>query len=456
MARARSTANALKGLLSTSDLPIYALDAQRRILFCNESLQKWVGLAEQSLVGRRCDYHSVPRPDPEDSVAAGLCPPPDVFTGQRVRGEVSCRTPGGALERRPADFVPLSPPGVDGTGVLVIVDSSVSLEQYPSRAPDEPTPSELHRTLRSLREELSGRYRVDQLIGESPLIQRVRAQVRLVGQSRSHAVVWGPPGSGLEHVARTIHYGTGADGAEPLLPLACSLFDAELLQSTITAFVRRAVQGDARRMSTVLLLDVDQLPADAQHELLGLLSLPQFAMRAIATSRRPLVPLAKKGRFLPDLALALSTLVIEIPPLRARPLDIPLLAQYFLELVNSERNRQLSGFSPEALDELAAHPWPKNMEELAEVVQQACRRAEGPYVALTDLPDQCRRAITATARPKPVVEEIVLDEFLAEVETELLRRALLEAKGNKARAARLLGISRARLHRRLEQLKLRE
>lgn len=454
MARARSTANALKQLLATSSMPIYALDEQRRILFCNESCANFVGVAEESLVGRRCDYHSVPRSNPEDNVATGLCPPPDVFAGQRVRGEVFCRTATGVLERRAADFLPLSRPGAQGTGVLVVVDSSAAPQSDPSRTSDEPTPSDLHRTLRNLREQLVGRYRVDQLIGESPEIHRIRDQVHLVSQSRSHVVVCGPPGSGQEHVARTIHYGIHADAAEPLLPLACSLFDAELLQSTITAFMRRAVEGDARRKSTVLLSDVDQLPVDAQHELLGLLSLPQFAMRAIATSSRPLLRLASKGRFMPALAMTLSTLVIELPPLSARRGDIPLLAQHFLEGVNAERTRQLTGFSPEALDELAAHPWPKNIDELAEVVQEACRRAEGLYVALADLPERCRRAVAATARSRPLVEEIVLDEFLAEFEAELLRRALLQAKGNKAKAARLLGISRARLHRRIEQLKL--
>ena len=113
-------------------------------------------------------------------------------------------------------------------------------------------------------------------------------------------------------------------------------------------------------------------------------------------------------------------------------------------------DRQLSGFSSEALDELAGYAWPDNIDELSELVELACRKAEGPVIDVRDLPAQIRWAATADAHPRQQDEPIDLDAFLAEIEKELMVRALRRCKGNKTQAAQLLGMNRARFHRRLE------
>ena len=126
----------------------------------------------------------------------------------------------------------------------------------------------------------------------------------------------------------------------------------------------------------------------------------------------------------------------------------------FLEEFNARGGKQLSGFSPETLDQLAAYPWPGNIDELAAMVGEAFDRAERPLVSPADLPQRIYLAAAASRRPRRDAEPIELESFLAGIELELIRRALRLAKGNKTKAARLLGLTRPRLYRRMVQLGL--
>jgi DNA-binding NtrC family response regulator len=238
------------------------------------------------------------------------------------------------------------------------------------------------------------------------------------------------------------------------VPLSCALLDAELLQTTITGFAQRCQRLQPKRPGALLMLDVDQLPPQAQSELAGFLTLPKFTLHVIAIARTNVLDKNAGVAFDRELAHALSTLVIELPPLAERREDIPLLAQHFLESFNAEGGRQLSGFTPEALDLLSEYKWPHNVEQLREFVLKACRQAEGLQVDANDLPEAIRLASQAEKLQKKhsSVQEINLDQFLEEVEKELIQRALRQAKGNKAKAARMLGVSRPRLLRRVDML----
>src|SRR5690606_34972716 len=134
--------------------------------------------------------------------------------------------------------------------------------------------------------------------------------------------------------------------------------------------------------------------------------------------------------------------------------DLPLLAQAMVEEFNAAGRKQLSGIRSEALERLAQYPWPGDLEQLHSVVHEACAAAVGPQVTLADLPRWMWAVEGAALRPRRVDESIELDTFLAEIERELLQRALARSRGNKSKAAKLLGISRPRLLRRMEQLGL--
>jgi DNA-binding NtrC family response regulator len=227
-----------------------------------------------------------------------------------------------------------------------------------------------------------------------------------------------------------------------------------LIHSTVRALAAKDPLGERSSQSTLLLNQADQLPPVVQAELAEVLARRSFKLRLIATAAQPLEQLAVAGTYRADLAALLSTITIELPPLARRREDLPLLAQLFLEDGNARGGKQLGGFTPEALDQLDAYPWPGNVDELAQVVAQAHQQAEGPQIGPRDLPERIRLAAAVAAHPPRTEETIELDEFLGRVERELIRRALAQAKGNKAQAARLLGMTRPRLYRRLLQLGL--
>ncbi|MBC8868553.1 MAG: sigma 54-interacting transcriptional regulator [Planctomycetes bacterium] len=448
MGRKRSNITVLSHLLATCPAPVYAVDDQRKIVYSNGACTEWLGIDVGDLIGQRCEYHSVGGSESVHDVAAGLCPPPEVFLGQRTNTEVACRTSDGRLSRRRAECLPLGDTRLGCSGVFVVVETEDLGDTTPA-VKDETEPRELHRRLRRLIHDAAGRYQLDQIIGEDPTIVRAREQVRLATASDCRVVVVGPPGSGREHIARSIHYAGAAKDTSPLAPLACSLLDAELLETTVSSFIASCAQLETEQPPALLLLEVDQLPSDAQTVLAGVLSIGELNVRTISTARTPLGDLAAQGQFRHDLACELGTLVIQIPPLSERRNDIPLLAQHFLEQTNANGEKQLAGFSVDAMDQLTSYPWPENVDELSEFVKAACEKAAGPVIQTSDLPERVRLTAEAEARPAKAEEAIVLDEFLSEIEKELLLRALRQAKGNKAKAARMLGVTRERVLRRI-------
>lgn len=452
MSSSRSINSALVRLLGRCANPICVLDDQRTIRYANTACLEWLNVGADELINVRCDYHSSDQSERSEQIAARLCPPPEVFLGDRVTGQVARKTPDGALSYRSAEFLPLRDDENLTCGVLIFVDSH-DLQVTPAGSAEADLDrTRLHQRLQAVRNQLGSRYRMDRLIGETAAMLRVRDQVQAAIASQARVVVVGPRGSGCEHVARTIFFGPHGNDESALVPLDCSLTDAELLQATVTSLRTQFESSHDVRLGTLLLLGVDQLSGDAQQELLGFLDLPSVDFTILATARAGLIERAEQGNFLPDLARALTTIEIELPPLANRRQDIPLLCQAALENHNARGEKQLSGFTDEALEMLVAYRWPENMDQLLALVGEACAMADGPLITVGDLPQAIRISVHADDRPPARVDTIVLDDWLANIEAELLRRAMARAKGNKTKAAELLSISRARLHRRLEQL----
>jgi transcriptional regulator of acetoin/glycerol metabolism len=432
-------------MLERASTPILALDARQVIVFANPALQEWLGLTAEQLLGRRCDYRAA-TDDPIAAACAALCPPPEAFTGQVTAGAVSrLAGPDRPFERRPARFVRISGEQPDESLLLVIVNLEVTATNQPT---SHQSAERLHATLTRLRSELGQRYHISQLLGESEAISRVREQVRVAAEAGARVLIIGNAGSGREHVARTIHFAQPAKSIGPLVPIDCSLTNAEQMQAALTTLLRRQHESPTQRPPAALLLDVDRLREGAQQELAGFFQLPGIELHTLATAKSSLERLAKRGRFRPDLAYALSTLKIVLPPLADRRGDIPLLAQHFLEECGTPE-RSLSGFHPAALELLTHLRWPGNIDQLAEAVRAACAKAAGPRVLPPDLPQWTHLAAHADQYSADDDAPVELDAFLAEVERELLARALRRARGNKSRAAQLLGTTRQRLLRRL-------
>lgn len=449
MAKSRSISPKLTRILEKAADPVYLLDADRAILFCNPACAAWIGVEAEELVGRRVDYvagdelHGVP------GAAAGLCPPPDVFAGRAMTGHVSSMSSQGRLLYRRTRFMPL----VDGSGsclaVLAFMEHAdlhaVDLQGATPRA--SATSDQLHATLRQFRAELGSRHALAQLLGETPAQKQVRARVALAASSRAAVLICGPEGTEREAVARTIHE-RAARGGGRFAKVDAALLTADLLAQALTDL--RA--GEVSPTETTLLLhDVDRLQYDLHATVLKLVRNPA-GTRVLATSRvAPDVWEAQlpAGNELPWL---LATLVIELPPLAARIADLPLLAQALVEECNRAGAKQLSGVSTAALEQLAWHDWPGNLHELREVIRMAHETASGLFIEPGDLSPRLAFTRDADASPRPAPDmPINLDNFLRDVQIELIERALDRTGGNRTKAAKLLGITRIQLYRRLER-----
>jgi DNA-binding NtrC family response regulator len=468
MSRHRLHAAEFVKLLEYASQPLYVLDDALTVVYLNDACRAWLGPGADDLLGRACLYHSGAEKTPADSMAAGLCPPPTVLEGREVTAAVLYMA-GEQTRFRAARFVPLRWTDEPALCIIALVGAHDSAEPVAECGPPENAEAqELHLRLQQLRQQKLLARRSHSIVGVTPAARRAAAQSEVAAVTRANVLLLGPPGSGRRHLAEAIHYGAHKGDSPvfvdheymvpaktgtvpPLVPLECALLDVELIQSTLRAAKRASREG-----GTLLLCDADQLPAEAQIALATALSPANFPWRIIATAAAPLVDLAPHGLFREDLAAMLSTVAIELPALAKRRDDLPLLAQALLEEQNARGGKQLAGFAPDALDRLCGYNWPGNVAELAQVVAESHVRAAGTQVTRADLPERLHVAAEAANRPRRKDEPIQLDEFIARIERELIRRALARSKGNKAKAARLLGLNRPRLYRRMVQLGLIE
>lgn len=459
MPRKPSLSRVLLKLIHQSTSPVYIVNQQRQIIFVSPALEELLGYTAEQLVGLTCDFSSAD--EGIAAVADSLYPTLSAFDGVASKTSLTLLSSAGQAIARTATFTPLDLPTGERVIMAIVTKEPESGESLVSHSlkTSEMSSEQLHDMLARLRRSQLSRYHTDGLLGTSDAMQRVRQQIELAAQSQSRVLVTGSEGSGREHVARTIHLAREWKNM-PLPVIDCPVMDAELLQNSLTGILRRSLPRDASDLdekvapATVLLANVDRLKADAQQELASFLRLPSINLLTIATSRMSLQKLAQKGKFRRDLAFALSTLTIALPPLKARMEDLPLLAQWFVEQENLGRSQQLAGLAPSALELLSACDWPGQLDQLASVIRIACQRATGRHITAADLPDQVHLAAGVLKHPPREVPKIVLDDFLADIEKQLLERALREARNNKSRAAELLGINRQRLLRRMAQLGL--
>jgi transcriptional regulator of acetoin/glycerol metabolism len=432
---------------------MYVLDAQRRLIYANGALLSWLGCTAESVHGRPCLYHGFDEQLPLGQVPLqGLAPPALASPPTITTGVVFADRLGRPREYRRAVFVPLAAESPGSVWVAVESQACRSEPNHQQGPPDHP--ERLHIELSRFRLEAFGDFALKRLVGVSPASCRVRRQVELAIAGDSSVVVVGRPGSGREHVARTIHIASHPAKAGPLVPLACGLLDRELLQSTRQSMVR----SENRQTGTaIVLLDVDQLAADVQGEILDWIDGDERPGRVLSTARCRLSHLVERHQMLAELAERLATLEICLPALTERREDIPLLAQAAIERLNAQGRKQLSGLHPTALDRLVGYGWQGDIDELMSVVEQAAQASSGPVIGPGDLPSYLElagRAAQAEAPQPP--RTVVLDQYLEDLEKQMIHQILEDCRGNKSQAARRLGISRARLIRRIAQLRLED
>jgi DNA-binding NtrC family response regulator len=333
----------------------------------------------------------------------------------------------------------------------------------------------LRRELRTLRDNLARPYSVGSLIGETEPMQRVKQLARKVASSPGSTVlITGESGTGKDLVAKVIHY-LSSRAARPFLNITCSALPEQLLESELFGHERGAFT-DARQQKrglleqadegTVFLDEIGEMTPALQAKLLRFLEEKAFRrvggsgdvrvdVRVIAATNRDLEDHVKSGKFREDLYYRLNVLRVEMPSLRARQEDVPLLAQYFVGTFSKEFKRPVRGLSQSAEAVLRAYGWPGNVRELRNLVERAVLLCETEQLQPADF-DSLH---TAKARPADANGRFELPAEgvnLEDVERSLVTQALERVGGNQTRAAALLGLHRDQIRYRIEKFGLKK
>jgi DNA-binding NtrC family response regulator len=306
----------------------------------------------------------------------------------------------------------------------------------------------------SLHQKLEERYRFENIIAKSPRMQQVIEAIKVVATSNATVLITGETGTGKELVARAIH-SQSPRHSKPFVAISCAALPESLLESELFghekgsftgAYAQKKGKFEFAHRGTLFLDEIGEMSANIQVHLLRVLEEKEFSrvggneptkvdVRVISATNREIKEAVAKGQFREDLYYRLNVVNIELPPLRERREDIPLLAQLFLKKFALENNKEISGFSTEATDFLLRYDWPGNVRELENAIERAIILAQKPVIGIDDLPQQ-----TLVAR------SITLERNLRQVEKNHIMNVLAQTRGNYTEAAKALGISRMTLY----------
>lgn len=327
----------------------------------------------------------------------------------------------------------------------------------------------LARQNRQLQERLDKSYGFEGIIGRSPSMEEVFERLRVVGPAPSTVLIVGESGTGKELVANAIHQ-LSPRASGRFVALNCGAIPGEILEAELFGHEKGAFTGahqrrigklEAASEGTLFLDEISELSADLQVKLLRVLEQRTIVrvggndeisvdFRLLAATNRNLVAEVEEGRFRNDLYYRLKVVPVILPPLRQRPEDIPLLVSHFIERFNQDLNRSVTGCDADLLRALRAHPWPGNIRELRNVIENMVLFARSDVLTVDDLPAEYRGGEPSTPAGSGS-EEIWQPQPMAELEREAILRTLAFTGGHRARAAQLLDIGLRTLQRKLKE-----
>jgi PAS domain S-box-containing protein len=320
---------------------------------------------------------------------------------------------------------------------------------------------------------LGARYSFGDIVGASAELERVKALARKVARTDSTILLEGESGTGKELFAHAVHV-ESARSLGPFIKVNCaaipeSLFESELFGYKPGAFTGAQKHGKKGKFAlahegTILLDEVGELPLTMQAKLLRVLQEKEVEVvgavepepvdvRIIAATNRSLEQLVKRGAFRQDLYYRLNVVKLQVPALRDRPGDIPLVAEELLVRLAKETGIPVEGIDADAAAVLRAHPWPGNVRELKNVLEQALHVKSGPIISRHDLP---RSLVEAVEGDRAAEELQTLRHLLRQTEEEIIRKALRLSRGDKQLAASRLGISKSSMYAKIQELRIRE
>ena len=300
------------------------------------------------------------------------------------------------------------------------------------------------------------------IIGQSEKVSRMMGVIKQVASTNANVLIQGESGVGKELVADALH-NLSLRKDKPFIKVNCASLTPTLLESELFGHEKGAFTGAIARKKgrfeladggTLFLDEIGEIDLSTQVKLLRVLQERQFErvggeetltvdVRVVAATNRNLAEEVKKGNFREDLYFRLNVVHIEVPPLRERKEDIPLLISHFLETLSSKNNRKVDSISAQARKALFAYSWPGNIRELQNAIEAGVVMCHGRTIELEDLPEQIKSIDNED------ILSVKLGSSLEEVEKELITRTISFCGGNKTKAATVLGIGRKTLHRKL-------
>ncbi|MBW1712470.1 MAG: sigma-54-dependent Fis family transcriptional regulator [Deltaproteobacteria bacterium] len=334
--------------------------------------------------------------------------------------------------------------------------------------------SRLVRQNRFLQSQVAQSYGFGNLIGQSKQMRQVYQLIEKVAPTKATVLITGESGTGKELIARAIHHRSPRAG-KPFVSVNCSALTETLLESELFGHEKGAFTGatsahkgrfELADQGSLFLDEIGHTSQALQVKLLRVIQERAFErvggsrtlevdVRLITASNKDLKAEADEGRFQEDLYYRLNVVHIELPPLREREDDIPLLAVHFLEKFSAKLGRKGLSFEPEILEALASYPWPGNVRELENVIERAVVLTSGPRIKATDLPPEVRGGgLGQVDIDRFVAAGTPLPEALEKIEQYLIRQALAKADNVQARAAEILGIGKSLLQYKLKKYNL--
>jgi DNA-binding NtrC family response regulator len=351
--------------------------------------------------------------------------------------------------------------------------------------------------IKDLHERLDKRFGFEAILGISKPMEELFARLRVVAPAKTTILVVGESGTGKELVANALHHNSPRRG-RAFVALNCGAIPREIIESELFghergaftgALVKRVGRIEQAHGGTLFLDEVSEMPPDLQVKFLRVLEEKRVTpvggneskdvdFRLVAATNRNLLAEIDAGRFRQDLYYRLSVVTVEIPPLRERRDDIPLLVERFRDVFAKEHDKAVTGVTPAALAALVGYAWPGNVRELKNVVESAVLFAAGPRIDLGDLPAAMRGRASAPAPARPYSDEgpavrpaptspepslaapapeepvsvaTLVGKTMAEIEREAILTALQVTGGNRRRAAESLGIGLRTLQRKLKE-----
>ena len=341
----------------------------------------------------------------------------------------------------------------------------------------------LSREVEELRKKLGEKKPIEEIMGESPQIKQVLKQVEIIAPTNMTVVIQGGSGTGKELIAQLIHK-KGLRKDKPFVAIDCGAIPETLVESELFGYEKGAFTGAETRKEgkfeqanegTLFLDEIANLTDAVQMKLLRVIQERKIQhlgdrreiridVRIIVASNVNLSEQVRKGRFRDDLYHRLNEFQIELPLLRERKEDIPILAKYFLDEANSEFNKKVNGFSGAAMYFLLNYPWPGNVRELRNIIRRAVLLAEKDEIEPGNFsPDNLKLNKEGIDSTKPLDKSphqnlwcgdkgISFKEITQEFEKDLIKKALDEAGGNKPKAAELLKMNKKTFYRKIRSL----